>query len=132
MERLPNLESCLRLAYEARGGVNLSGIALASYFSRAPTRGRRRSDLEPDLIFSQTVRDRLDRELSVINQLGFSNYFLIVWDFVRYARERDVPAPQRLVAAGAHSRPVHRSGRAGAAYRPIGVDARQPQPRFMT
>ena len=38
MERLPNLESCLRLAYEARGGVNLSGIALASYFSRAPNR----------------------------------------------------------------------------------------------
>jgi len=72
MERLPNLESCLRLAYEARGGVNLSGIALASYFSRAPTRGRRRSDLEPELIFSRAVRDRLgpgaDRAIRLVGQ----------------------------------------------------------------
>ena len=30
---------------------------------------------------------RLDHELDVINKLGFPNYFLIVWDFVRYARE---------------------------------------------
>jgi len=59
MERLPNLESCLRLAYEARGGAHACGIALASYFSRAPTRGRRRSDLEPELVFSRSVRDRL-------------------------------------------------------------------------
>ena len=37
--------------------------------------------------FSQVVRVRLDRELRVISKLGFSNYFLICWDFVRYARE---------------------------------------------
>ena len=30
------------------------------------------------------VVERLDFELSVINKLGFANYFLIVWDFVRY------------------------------------------------
>ena len=73
MERLPNLESCLRLAYEARGGAHVSGIALASYFSRAPTRGRRRSDLEPELIFSRAVRDRLgpdaDRAIRLVGQL---------------------------------------------------------------
>src|SRR5207253_4389130 len=59
MERLPKMESCLRLAYEARGGAQVCGIALASYFSRAPTRGRRRSDLDPELVFSRPVRDRL-------------------------------------------------------------------------
>ncbi len=36
---------------------------------------------------SEVVRQRLDRELDVINKLGFPNYFLIVWDFVREARE---------------------------------------------
>lgn len=44
---------------------------------------------------------RLDRELSVIKKLGFANYFLIVWDFVRYARERKVPATARGSGVGA-------------------------------
>ena len=39
--------------------------------------------------------ERLERELDVINKLGFPNYFLIVWDFVRYAREQDIPATAR-------------------------------------
>ncbi len=41
-----------------------------------------------DCSLASDVLDRLDRELSVINKLGFPNYFLIVWDFVRYAREQ--------------------------------------------
>jgi DNA polymerase-3 subunit alpha len=47
------------------------------------------------------VMERLDRELLVIKKLGFSNYFLIVWDFVRYAREIDVPATARGSGVGA-------------------------------
>jgi DNA polymerase III subunit alpha len=50
---------------------------------------------------SQEVMARLDRELGVITKLGFSNYFLIVWDFVRYAREIDVPATARGSGVGA-------------------------------
>ena len=50
---------------------------------------------------SQVVCDRLDRELSVIQKLGFSNYFLIVWDFVRYSREQGVPATARGSGVGA-------------------------------
>jgi DNA polymerase-3 subunit alpha len=50
---------------------------------------------------SQVVMDRLDRELSVIQKLGFSNYFLIVWDFVRHAREINVPATARGSGVGA-------------------------------
>src|SRR5262245_16989581 len=36
------------------------------------------------------VPQRLDHELSVINRMGFASYFLIVWDFVRYAREQGI------------------------------------------
>jgi len=50
---------------------------------------------------SQVVRDRLDRELGVINKLGFPNYFLIVWDFVRHARECGIPATARGSGVGA-------------------------------
>jgi DNA polymerase-3 subunit alpha len=50
---------------------------------------------------TQVVLDRLERELAVINKLGFANYFLIVWDFVRYAREHNVPATARGSGVGA-------------------------------
>jgi len=44
---------------------------------------------------------RLDHELSVIDRMGFASYFLIVWDFVRHARERGIPASARGSACGA-------------------------------
>ena len=50
---------------------------------------------------AQVVLDRLDRELGVINKLGFPNYFLIVWDFVVKAREMDIPATARGSGVGA-------------------------------
>jgi DNA polymerase III subunit alpha len=44
---------------------------------------------------------RLERELSIIQQMKFAGYFLIVWDFIRYAKERDIPVgPGRGSAAG--------------------------------
>jgi hypothetical protein len=60
MEPMPQLESCLRLSFEARSGNgHPSGVLLASYFVRAPTRGRRRTDLDPELLFPPAVRARL-------------------------------------------------------------------------
>ena len=50
---------------------------------------------------SDEVLDRLNRELDVINRLGFANYFLIVWDFVRFASERGIPASARGSGVGA-------------------------------
>jgi DNA polymerase-3 subunit alpha len=44
---------------------------------------------------SDELRERIDYELSVISSKGFSGYFLIVWDFVRYARENNIPAVAR-------------------------------------
>ncbi|MEE1013339.1 MAG: DNA polymerase III subunit alpha [Clostridia bacterium] len=48
-----------------------------------------------------TVRQRLDYELSTIAQMGYVDYFLIVWDFIRYARENGIMVgPGRGSAAG--------------------------------
>src|ERR1700758_4230932 len=45
--------------------------------------------------------ERLDRELSTIKQMKFPGYFMIVWDFIKYAREHDIPVgPGRGSAAG--------------------------------
>ena len=49
---------------------------------------------------SAEVMARLERELDVINKLGFANYFLIVWDFVRFAREQGIPATARGSGVG--------------------------------
>ncbi|MFL5312511.1 MAG: hypothetical protein ACJ79H_18915 [Myxococcales bacterium] len=60
MEAMPQLESCLRLSFEARDGErHPSGVLLASYFVRAPTRGRRRTELDPEVLFPRAVRARL-------------------------------------------------------------------------
>ena len=50
---------------------------------------------------SEAVLQRLDRELSVINKLGFPNYFLICWDFVHHARLQGIPATARGSGVGA-------------------------------
>lgn len=45
--------------------------------------------------------ERLDYELGVIDSMGFTDYFLIVWDFVRFARTKNIPVgPGRGSAAG--------------------------------
>ncbi len=47
------------------------------------------------------VSARLDHELAIINRMGFASYFLIVWDFVRFAREAGIPATARGSGCGA-------------------------------
>ncbi|MGO9109881.1 MAG: DNA polymerase III subunit alpha [Thermoguttaceae bacterium] len=49
---------------------------------------------------SEEVMARVDREMGVINKLGFANYFLIVWDFVRFARAQGIPATARGSGVG--------------------------------
>ena len=43
---------------------------------------------------------RLERELGIIKDKGYSSYFLIVWDFVRYARQNNIPAAPRGSGVG--------------------------------
>lgn len=48
-----------------------------------------------------SVEERLSYELSVIERMGYVNYFLIVWDFINYARSQGIPVgPGRGSAAG--------------------------------
>jgi len=50
---------------------------------------------------TQEMLDRLDYELGVIGTMGFEDYFLIVWDYVKYSFEHDIPVgPGRGSAAG--------------------------------
>jgi DNA polymerase-3 subunit alpha len=47
------------------------------------------------------IRERLDNELAVVEKMGFPPYFLIVWDFVKFAKESGIPVgPGRGSAAG--------------------------------
>lgn len=50
---------------------------------------------------TEELKNRLDYELSVINNMGFVDYFLIVWDFIHFARNNGVMVgPGRGSAAG--------------------------------
>lgn len=50
---------------------------------------------------TDAIRARLDLELATIDKMGYSSYFLIVWDFVRFAEENDIPCGARGSACGA-------------------------------
>jgi DNA polymerase III subunit alpha len=45
--------------------------------------------------------DRLELELGIICRMGFASYFLVVWDFVRFALEHNIPCSARGSACGA-------------------------------
>lgn len=52
-------------------------------------------------IVSDEIRARADMEINVISNMGYVDYFLIVWDFVRYAKDHDIAVgPGRGSAAG--------------------------------
>ena len=50
---------------------------------------------------SQEIKDRLQYEISVIEKMGYVDYFLIVWDFINYAKSNGIPVgPGRGSGAG--------------------------------
>lgn len=50
---------------------------------------------------AKEITERMEYELSVITKMGYTDYYLIVWDFIRYAREHNVPVgPGRGSGAG--------------------------------
>jgi DNA polymerase III subunit alpha len=49
----------------------------------------------------EVYRERLIYELEMLKQMGFATYFLIVWDYIKYARDHNIPVgPGRGSAAG--------------------------------
>ncbi|HMB83381.1 MAG TPA: DNA polymerase III subunit alpha, partial [Terriglobales bacterium] len=86
------------------------GFTLDSYFEHITRQGfARRMESLRTLAANGRLKhslpdyeQRLAREIAIIQQMKFSGYFLIVWDFIRYARERGIPVgPGRGSAAGA-------------------------------
>lgn len=52
-------------------------------------------------VVNETIRKRLEFELKIINDMGYDAYFLIVWDFINFCREKGIPVgPGRGSAAG--------------------------------
>ncbi|MBE9005848.1 DNA polymerase III subunit alpha [Fortiea sp. LEGE XX443] len=57
----------------------------------------RKSRSEVDLVY----KERLEYELKMLQQMGFSTYFLVVWDYIKFARDNNIPVgPGRGSAAG--------------------------------
>ena len=86
-----------------------SGYTLDSYFEHVTREGfARRLILLRELEAQGRLRhslneyeQRLSREIQIIQQMKFAGYFLIVWDFIRYAKENRIPVgPGRGSAAG--------------------------------
>ncbi|TAN21793.1 MAG: DNA polymerase III subunit alpha [Acidobacteria bacterium] len=86
-----------------------AGITLDDYFEQVTREGmaRRESWIETRRQQGKTrypaaaYRERLEREIAVIRGMRYSGYFLIVWDFIRFAREQGIPVgPGRGSAAG--------------------------------
>jgi DNA polymerase-3 subunit alpha len=54
-----------------------------------------RAEIQP------VYKERLEYELKMMQQMGFSTYFLVVWDYIKYARDHQIPVgPGRGSAAG--------------------------------
>ena len=73
------------------------GYTLDSYLRHLAEEGLRKRYETP----SPEAVERLNRELEVVKKMGFAGYFLVVWDFISYARSRGIPVgPGRGSAAG--------------------------------
>jgi DNA polymerase-3 subunit alpha len=86
------------------------GETLESFFERICREGLEKrlattvAHLRSKGLLKKTIDDyhaRLNREIDCIKQMKFPGYFMIVWDFIRYAREQSIPVgPGRGSAAG--------------------------------
>ncbi len=82
-----------RIAY--RGLINRYGKSGPGVTEETATKEEALKSVNPKII------ERFEYELGVINQMGFAAYFLIVWDFVKYAKEQGIiVGPGRGSAAG--------------------------------
>src|SRR5271156_2482728 len=87
-----------------------AGETLDSYFDQVCRKGLEMrletavAHLRDRGLLKKTIPEyhaRLDRELNIIKQMKFPGYFMITWDFIRYAREQNIPVgPGRGSAAG--------------------------------
>nr|MDA8088580.1 DNA polymerase III subunit alpha [Nitrospiraceae bacterium] len=78
--------------------VTENGTGPGEMFERLAREGLRQKCGDPP---PPEYQGRFDHELSIIKRMGYESYFLIVWDFVNYARKKGIPVgPGRGSAAG--------------------------------
>ena len=76
-------------------------VCRAGYKHRLETSIRRLEAQDALRIPIHEYQSRLEREIAVIKQMKYAGYFLIVWDFIKYARDHGIPVgPGRGSAAG--------------------------------
>ncbi len=94
-QRAPIREKLPFLLEQCKRGLRLRyGVDYDEPAAYQPADGQ-----EPD--FAARLVERIDYELSIIAGTGFTDYFLIVWDFIAWARQRDIPVgPGRGSGAG--------------------------------
>lgn len=75
------------------------GFTTDTYLEKLVYQGIRRKYHQEEI--DPKLQERAKYELGVIEQMGFSAYFLITWDFIHYAKTHDIPVgPGRGSAAG--------------------------------
>jgi DNA polymerase-3 subunit alpha len=107
------LDNTLRVAeavedYDILGHQQLPDFPLPegqtpiTYLTQVSEEGlRRRLELSDLETIDPVYAERLNYELGVMEQMGFPTYFLVVWDYIRFAREQAIPVgPGRGSAAG--------------------------------
>ncbi len=83
----------------------LENISEADYLSKISFKGLVERFELSTIKFTDDEKDnyknRLDKELEIINEMGFAGYFLIVYDFIKWSKENDIPVgPGRGSGAG--------------------------------
>jgi len=102
------LQNTLEIAARCNLEMNFKQLHLPKY---VPPKGEDKEDfllhlcqkgmMEKKLENTPDVQKRLQHELKIIKDMGFISYFLIVWDFISYAKSQDIPVgPGRGSAAG--------------------------------
>ncbi|MFB3894193.1 MAG: DNA polymerase III subunit alpha [Phycisphaerae bacterium] len=71
------------------------GLSARDYLRRLCEEGVRRRYANAPAEHQKAAAERLDKELGLIDRLGFNEYFLVVWDIVRYARRTGAPVAGR-------------------------------------
>ena len=75
------------------------GFTNSSYLKKLVFDGLEKRFANDDRL--EEAKERCEYELSVIEKMGYVDYFLIVWDFIRFAKSQDIPVgPGRGSAAG--------------------------------
>ncbi len=102
------LKNTLAIAEKCNLELDFKKAHLPNY--RAPE-GKTKEDFLRDLVYEglktrypegdKQVKERVEHELKIIENFGYTSYFLIAWDFVHYAKENHIPVgPGRGSAAG--------------------------------